>query len=460
MRSMAHPIIVWFRNDLRLADHQALTAAALKGPVVPLYIYSEEEEGEWPLGGASKVYLHDALIALKQSIPELLILEGRSLDVLLQVAEATGAKGVYWGRRYEPFSIARDSQVKEALKKKSLEAVSFNHSLLLEPWNILNKSKEPYTVFTPYYKAVLRELEVAKPLPIPQFVCFNHPIPSDDLKLLPKVHWDRTIHSSWKAGETQAVLHLKAFCEGHLHDYEQTRNYPAIDQGVSHLSPALHFGEISPRTIWHRVSQSKDGEPYLRQLVWRDFAHYLLYHFPHTDLHPLRKLFEAFPWHSDEAKWEAWKKGRTGYPFVDAGMRELWATGWMHNRVRMVVASFLVKDLLLPWQQGARYFWDTLVDADLANNTFGWQWSAGCGADAAPYFRIFNPTLQGEKFDPEGDYIRKWVPELKQMPSRWIHQPHTAPTRAEEYPLPIVDHAKAKEAALAAFHTLKEESHG
>lgn len=458
MHLMVHPIIVWFRNDLRLADHPALTAAALKGQVVPLYIYNENEEGSWPLGGASKVYLHDSLLALKKSLPELLILRGKALDVLLQVAEATGAKGVYWGRRYEPFSIERDSKVKEALKKKGLEAISFNHSLLMEPWNLLNKSKAPYTVFTPFYKAVLKELEVPKPLPTPEFHCFKHSLPSVDLKLLPKVHWDSSIRTFWKAGESSAMAKLQSFCEGPLSNYEHARNFPALDQGVSHLSPALHFGELSPRTVWHRVSNFKDSEPYLRQLIWRDFAHYLLFHFPHTDLHPLRKQFEAFPWRSDDAKWNAWKKGQTGYPFVDAGMRELWATGWMHNRVRMVVASFLVKDLLLPWQEGARYFWDTLVDADLANNSFGWQWSAGCGADAAPYFRIFNPILQGEKFDPEGDYIRKWVPELKDMPSKWIHQPHTAPTKARDYPLPIVNHREAKEAALAAFHSLKEKS--
>lgn len=465
MRIMTQPIIVWFRNDLRLADHQALSQAASQGPIVPVYIYSEEE-GEWPFGGASKVYLHDSLLSLKKDLPSLVIRKGKALAVLLDVIKETNAKGVYWGRKYEPYSIKRDSHVKEALKSKGIQAASFNHSLMLEPWNLMNKSGTPYTVFTPYYKSALKEIELRKPLPIPKFECVKaRSLEVEDLKLLPKIHWDQSIRTFWKAGEKAAQEKLNVFCQKSLSSYAETRDFPYLEQGVSHLSPALHFGEISPMSIWYKASQDSRAEPYLRQLIWRDFAHYLLYHFPDTDLQPLKKQYAAFPWSYDDAKLMAWKKGLTGYPFIDAGMRELWTTGWMHNRVRMAVASFLVKDLLLPWQEGARYFWDTLVDADLANNTFGWQWSAGCGADAAPFFRIFHPTLQGQKFDASGTYIRKWVPELQNLPTEWIHAPHEAPplelaragiTLGKNYPYPIVDHKKARDKALEALRSLKD----
>lgn len=464
---MVHPIIVWFRNDLRLADNQALSHAAAMGPILPVYIHGEEE-GEWPLGGASKVYLHDSLLSLKKDLPSLVIRKGKALEVLLALIEETGAKSVYWGRKYEPYSIKRDTQVKESLKAKGIQAQSFNHSLLLEPWNLMNKTGTPYTVFTPFYKSALKEIEYREVLPIPHCEFFKKSLSSlevDDLLLLPKIHWDRSIRDYWKAGEREASNRLAFFCQTALSTYAETRDFPSLEAGVSHLSPALHFGEVSPRTIWNQASRVPNAEPFLRQLIWRDFAHYLLYHFPKTDLQPLKKQYAAFPWIYDDAKLMAWKKGLTGYPFIDAGMRELWATGWMHNRVRMAVASFLVKDLLLPWQSGARYFWDTLVDADLANNTFGWQWSAGCGADAAPFFRIFHPTLQGQKFDASGNYIRKWVPELRGLPTEWIHAPHEAPAlelaRAgiilgKSYPYPIVDHKKARDKALEALRSLKD----
>lgn len=465
---MVHPIIVWFRNDLRLADHPALREASTQGPVVPLYIYPEEE-GDWPLGAASKVYLHESLTALKKDLPELVIRRGKALEVLLQLIEETGAQAVYWGRKYEPYSIKRDTQIKKSLKEKGLQVISYNHSLLLEPWQVLNKAGKPYTVFTHYYHAALKELEKKEPLPAPKRNYFQKPLDSlevADLELLPKIHWDDKIRTHWKAGEKNVKDRLSAFCDRALSSYAETRDYPYLEQGVSHLSPALHFGEISPRTVWFKASQRENAEPFLRQLIWRDFAHYLLYHFPDTDQQPFKKEFAAFPWKYDEKLLCAWKKGLTGYPLVDAGMRELWETGWMHNRVRMVVASFLVKDLFLPWQAGARHFWDTLVDADLANNSFGWQWSAGCGADAAPFFRIFHPTLQSKKFDPQGEYIRKWVPELKDLADKWIHSPQEAPQSelikagielGKSYPLPLVDHKEARAKAMAAYYSIRKK---
>jgi deoxyribodipyrimidine photo-lyase len=362
----------------------------------------------------------------------------------------------------------RDSAVKTELHGRGIQAESFNANLLYEPWTIANKQGKPFQVFTPFWKACLASREPSSPLPIPlRLNGFHKPIPSvplDELSLLPSIPLDAGIQKLWRPGEEEAHQRLGEFLEEGIVNYSEQRNFPALEWGVSHLSPSLHFGEISPRIIWQAAKQKYGDnpaiEPYLRQLGWREFAHHLLFHFPHTPEIPLRKDFESFGWKTDLKGLEAWQKGLTGYPLVDAGMRELWATGWMHNRVRMVVGSFLVKDLLISWTEGARWFWDTLVDADLPNNTLGWQWIGGCGADAAPYFRIFHPVTQSEKFDPEGDYIKKWVPELARVPLPWIHKPWEAPslillqagvTLGKTYPYPIVDHKTAREEALAAF---------
>lgn len=460
MAFMQHPIIVWFRQDLRLADHPALQAAS-SAPIIPVYIYSPEEEGDWPPGGASKVYLHHALLALKKELPSLVIRRGKAKEVLAKLIEESGAKAVYWGRRYERAAIARDSAVKSYLTAQGIEARSFNHSLLIEPWDVQSKTGTPYLVFTPYYKRVLEILPEIVPLPVPKIKTLTLPsLKVEELELLPEKPWGEKVISHWKVGETSALKHLHLFLKERVADYAHHRDFPSDEVATSHLSTALHFGEISPRTIWSLTST----EPFMRQLIWREFAYHMLYHHPQTDLQPLRPEFGNFPWKNDHQTLKAWKQGHTGYPIVDAGMRELWETGYMHNRLRMIVASFLVKDLLIPWQEGAKHFWDTLVDADLANNSFGWQWSAGCGADAAPYFRVFNPTLQSEKFDSEGIYIRKWVPELAALPTAYIHEPSKAPplalkaagvTLGKDYPYPIVDHAEAKKTALKAFESTK-----
>ncbi|MCG3149814.1 MAG: Deoxyribodipyrimidine photo-lyase [Verrucomicrobiae bacterium] len=418
--------IVWFRLDLRLRDNPALEAAAKLGEVVPVFIWAPEEEGAWPPGAASRWWLHHSLQALAKDLGGLVIRRGPSLAALRQLVKETGATAVFWNRRYEPALIARDTKVKQALIADGLKVESFNSALLFEPWEIKSGSGGPYKVFTPFYRACLskvgeprfRVADVVKPR-----TRGSASLRLDQLNLLPKLDWAKGF--DWEPGEAGAHKLLSAFSPA---GYLEKRDLPAVG-GTSRLSPYLHFGEISPRHVWET-----GNEDYRRQLIWREFAHHLLYHFPHTPEQPLRREFEKFPWRKDAKSLRAWQRGATGFPLVDAGMQELWTTGWMHNRVRMVVASFLVKDLLISWQAGARWFWDTLVDADLANNTLGWQWVAGCGADAAPFFRIFNPASQAEKFDPTGEYVRRWA---------------TAPVT------PMLDHAMARDRALAALQQIK-----
>lgn len=461
--------IVWFRNDLRVEDHPALLEAALHGEVILLYIYPPEK-GEWSIGGASKWWLHYSLLALQEQLKhynaELVIRAGDPLHELQAVIKESGANAVYWNRRVDRSDISLDNEIKSTLLDQGLTVKSFRGNLLFEPWVILNRSGKPFQVFTPFWKTCLKHSLPEKPLPSPQKIksisCRS--IKIEALDLLPKVHWDVKFKLYWVPGTLGARNALQKFIDSGITDYLTNRDFPAGD-GVSLLSPHLHFGEITPNMIWNAVASheklpSTGTECFLRQLGWREFAHYLLYHFPDTPNEPLRKEFLRFPWKKDPVGLNAWQKGLTGYPIVDAGMRQLWGTGWMHNRVRMIVGSFLVKDLLISWTEGARWFWDALVDADLANNTMGWQWVGGCGADAAPYFRVFNPVLQGEKFDPSGKYIREWVPELNAVPDRWIHSPWEAPTTelslagvvlGRDYPYPIVDHAKARIEALQAF---------
>lgn len=475
------PSILWLRLDLRLADNPALEAAIHRGgQVVPVFIWSPDEEAPWTPGGASKWWLHQSLAAVAARLravgSRLVIRRGRTLDTLRALAKESGADAIFWNRRYEPAVMARDAKVKEALRGDGLVVESFNAALLHEPWTIKNKSGKPFRVFTPFWKHCLTKPDPAAPLVAPKTI----PAPSiwpkslslDELELEPKHPWADGFRAAWRPGEAGATVTLNRFLSRAFDEYSAQRNRPDV-VGTSRLSPHLHFGEIGPRQIWHglaRMAKKRGlseaqwrGSQFLTEVGWREFSHHLLFHFPHTPTEPLRADFKKFPWRKNAAGLKAWQRGRTGYPIVDAGMRELWTTGWMHNRVRMIVASFLVKDLLLSWEQGAAWFWDTLVDADLAQNTLGWQWTAGCGADAAPYFRVFNPALQGEKFDPHGDYVRRWCPELANLPDKWIHQPDKAAPRiltafgvelGRIYPEPIVSHHIAREVALEAFRNL------
>lgn len=479
--------LVWFRLDLRLADNPALQAALARGqPVIPVFIWSPEEEAPWPPGAASRWWLHHSLNELDRSLRKygsrLILRRGPSLAVLRRLAKETGAQAIFWNRRYEPALIARDERIEESLRNEGLVVHSFNSALLFEPWTLKTAAGKPFQVFTPFWRACLAMPEAPAPVKMPRKL--RSPArwpasePLDALALLPKFDWAAGLRTAWQPGEAGARLQLRRFVRSALADYPARRDFPA-QPGASRLSPHLHFGEIGPRQIRHALRKAAASSPtervrhavpsYLRQLGWREFAYHLLFHFPHTTDRPLRSEFAGLEWRRNRATLRAWQRGRTGYPLVDAGMRELWATGWMHNRVRMVVASFLVKDLLLPWQQGARWFWDTLVDADLANNTLGWQWSAGCGADAAPFFRIFNPVTQSEKFDARGDYIRRWIPELAQLPARWLHQPWRAPAEAlrgadivlgKTYPKPVVNHSEARRRALGAFGAIRKRTGG
>ncbi len=475
---MTSPTLVWFRLDLRLGDNPALQAAVHRGgAVIPVFIWTPEEEMPWPPGAAPRWWLHESLAALEAGLREvrsrLVIRRGPTARALKRLLGETRGNAVFWNRRYEPAAVARDAEVERVLRTGGVEVKSFNAGLLHEPWVIRNRSGRPFQVFTPFWKRCLALPRPDDPLPPPRRLPMPRTwpvsLPLVKLGLKPKFDWAGGIKASWQPGEAGGYRRLKEFLPKGLREYGADRNRPDI-AGTSRLSPHLHFGEISPRQVWQTVKCFAESNripagvwtrwQFLAELGWREFAWHLLFHFPHSAERPLRSQFEGFPWRR-HANWlKAWQRGQTGYPFVDAGMRELWETGWMHNRVRMVVASFLVKNLRISWTEGARWFWDTLVDADLGNNTLGWQWSAGCGADAAPYFRIFNPVTQGEKFDPQGTYVRRWVPEIGRLPDKWIHQPWRAPAETlvragiqlgETYPEPIVNHVIAHQAALQAY---------
>jgi deoxyribodipyrimidine photo-lyase len=474
--------LVWFRQDLRLADNPALSAALqIGGPVVPVFIFAPEQDGAWKPGGASRWWLHHSLSRLDEhlrSVGSRLILRSGSdsLTELLRLRAECGAGHILWNRRYEPATIARDRHIKAELQTAGVEAHSFNGSLLHEPWTVETKTGGPFQVFTPFWRHCSELADPEAPAPAPEHIeaPARWPVTRDlrELGLLPRVNWSAGMQARWTPGSVAAHALLRRFLDDSLDDYDNLRNRPDLS-GTSRLSPHLHFGEIGPREIWHETRRFSLAQgrhttwrqsQFLTELGWREFAYHLLYHFPKTPEQPLREKYAAFPWKPNAVYLNAWQRGATGYPLVDAGMRQLWQTGWMHNRVRMIAASFLVKDLLQPWTDGARWFWDTLVDADLASNTLGWQWAAGCGADAAPYFRIFNPTTQATRFDPQGVYIREWVPELAAMPSEWIHQPWSAAPQVLSaanvrlgisYPQPVVDHAVARAQALAALATLK-----
>ena len=479
---MNRPSLVWFRRDLRLEDQPALNAAISRGgPIIPIYISETSDQTDWSPGAASRWWLHYSLGRLNRQLvslgSKLVVRQGESLSQLSLLIKETKAAAVFWNRCYEPASIDRDSRVKAELRKQGITAESSNGHLLFEPWEIQTKEGRPYRMFTPFWNACLLRGSSEQPQQAPRRLSSPDHWPQsltvDQLGLLSTISWDSGLKSTWKPETNSPTAELRRFLESTVFDYDTARDQPARP-GTSRLSPYLHFGEISPRTIWHETLQvvkdrrgghdSVGADTFLKEIGWREFAYHLLFHFPLTSRQPLRPEFARFPWRVDADGLAAWQRGQTGYPIVDAGMRELWNTGWMHNRVRMIVASFLVKDLLIPWQRGAEWFWDTLVDADLASNTLGWQWTAGCGADAAPYFRVFNPTRQSEKFDPSGEYLRRWLPESQQLPTEYLHAPWTAPesvlTKADvrlgqTYPDPIVNHEDARRRALEALSQIK-----
>ncbi|MEO0616780.1 MAG: deoxyribodipyrimidine photo-lyase [Pseudomonadota bacterium] len=473
--------IVWFRRDLRLTDQPALHDALGRcDRLVLLYIDDSETETDWAAGAASRWWLHQSLAALGRDIASrgasLALRRGVALDALRAVSAETGATAVFWNRLYEPGAIARDKAIKTALQDDGVAVHSHNGALLQEPWEVMTKTGTPYRVFTPYWRAARAQLHRPDPLAAPATIAGAEieSLPLDALGLEPSIDWDDGLEAAWTPGEASAMSRARAFVADPVRDYDATRDLPGT-AGTSRLSPHLHFGEISPRQVWRLVEEAQDPESdgcrvFLTEIGWREFSHYVMFHFPHTTDAPMNERFAAFPWRDDDeaaGDIRAWERGNTGIPIVDAGMRELWRTGWMHNRVRMIVASLLVKNIRAHWLRGARWFWDTLVDADLPANTMGWQWSAGTGADAAPYFRIFNPVTQGEKFDRDGDYVRHWVPELARLPKKYLHKPWEAPeavlreagvTLGRDYPRPLVDLKASRKAALDAFQSLKEAS--
>ncbi len=468
-------VIFWFRQDLRLNDNPGLAAAALAGRILPIYILDDESAGNWRMGCASRWWLHHSLRALNASLSgRLRFFCGDAATLIPQLVKNTGAQGVYWNRCYEPWRIARDTVIKEHLGEKGCPARSYNGSLLWEPWQVLKQDGTPYKVFTPYFrKGCLGQPAPRKLIGRPPLDLHADPVEAlslDQLRLLPALSWYEKMETYWHIGEDGAAQAHARFLEEGLSGYKDGRDFPALDK-VSRLSPHLHFGEISPNQVWHATQAAglaqqceHDLDHFLRELAWREFSYYLLYHFPRLPEACFNEKFNRFPWTQDREAFTVWQWGKTGYPIIDAGMRELWETGNMHNRVRMIVASFLVKNQLVDWRLGQNWFWDCLVDADLASNSFGWQWVAGCGADAAPYFRIFNPLAQGEKFDPSGRYVRRFVPELQELPDKYLHRPWQAPQTVLKnagvvlgttYPLPVVDLKASREAALAAYRHVK-----
>ncbi len=469
--------IYWFRNDLRLADNSAWKLAIESGSqVYPVYIHSPDDDGEWAVGGASRWWLHHALQDLEDQLSRkglrLIIRVGDPERVLQALINELGITEAFWNKRYIPAQFEADDRLHTDLVKQGIDVTVCNSSLLLEPWDICSGSGQPYRVYTPFLRA-FRSNEVQDPVNSdgdPVVPCsWPGSLEVSGLGLLPEIDWAKGLRSFWKPTRAGGLERLRDFARRELDAYDRMRDIPSED-GTSRLSPYLHWGQLGPREVVAALSPMPDSngkETYYREIVWREFAYHILFNNPDTDMKPLQPSFNQFTWREDAGDLEAWQKGLTGYPIVDAGMRQLWETGWMHNRVRMIVASFLVKHLLLPWQEGARWFWDTLVDADLASNSLGWQWAGGCGADAAPYFRVFNPILQGKKFDPDGEYVRKYVPELKDLPNRYIHTPWEMPASMQEslqvaigdqYPAPVIEHKQGRDRALEAFQQMRERT--
>lgn len=474
------PTIHWFRQDLRLSDNPALCAAAATGAVVPIYILDDETAGQDRMGSASRWWLHHSLAALNLALDgKLLFFRGDAATILANLVTQIEAGGVYWNRCYEPWRITRDTALKKRLGDLGVTVESHNGSLLWEPWDIAKQDGTPYRVFTPFYRrGCLSATPPRQPLGPPASLdlwqvdgkILTGASDLGGLGLLPRHQWQDNIARHWTPGETSAQARLDDFVQNGLAGYKEGRNFPA-KQNVSRLSPHLHFGEISTNQAWYAVRDvadsgrlESDADNFLSELGWREFSHSLLYQFPELPRANLQAKFDGFPWADNPDHLAKWQRGQTGYPIVDAAMRELWQTGYMHNRLRMVVGSFLVKNLRLHWHHGEAWFWDCLMDADLANNSASWQWIAGCGADAAPYFRVFNPVTQGQKFDPDGTFTRRFVPELAKLPVKYLFNPWEAPAHiladagvvlGENYPRPIVDVKQSREAALAAFASLR-----
>jgi deoxyribodipyrimidine photo-lyase len=466
--------VVWFRQDLRLNDNPAfLEACANYDRIIPLYILDGKKSA---LGEAQAWWLHHSLHALKNSLHslelKLVLRKGNPLEIILELVNSFSIDAIYWNRCYEPLTIERDKKMKATLREQGIAVFSFNAHLFNEPWTIRNKNGDFFKVFTPYWKTCRPTL-----IPQPAKVLNHHPISvdvtSDELDawaLLPRLDWASRFPDFWTPGEAGAQQRLDEFIAHHLNGYKMNRDIPE-KQATSRLSPHLHFGEISPWAILRAIDYAKldphcdlaGAEHFLSELGWREFSYYLLYHVPSLPYENYKGEFDAFPWQNDLQLLAHWQKGMTGYPIIDAGMRELWATGYMHNRVRMIAASFLTKGLFIDWRLGADWFLDTLVDADLANNSASWQWVAGSGADAAPYFRIFNPVLQSQKFDPTGAYIRRWVPELSALDNDTIHAPWESSNATliyskTHYPKPIIHHSEARAQALAYYSQLKKRN--
>ena len=472
---------MWFRRDLRLDDNPALAAAAAasENNVICLYILEDQSDGRGP-GGASKWWLDKSLRALAAEIKKhggtLILRKGAAKSVLQDVIDSTGAKSVFWNRRYDLSGREIDTDLKSHFKDTNIDVESFNGSVLTEPWTQTTGSGGYYKVYSPYWRSVQANYQSPPAAPRPTLLK-AWALPSDDLDdwQLHPTHpdWSKGFDGPWQPGTAGAKQRLAAFLDGPVASYKEDRNRPDIETGTSGLSPHLAYGEISPAQIWRATKDrlnsgaiiEKGAHTFLSEVVWRDFAYVLLFHNPELATENFKRDFDLMPWRQDEVALRAWQKGQTGYPIVDAGMRQLWHTGWMHNRVRMIVASFLTKHLLIHWRHGEDWFWDTLGDADPASNSASWQWTAGSGADAAPYFRVFNPITQGEKFDETGDYVRKWCPELARLPRKYLYQPWEADplilqeagiTLGDTYPHPIVAHKQGRERALAAYETLKE----
>jgi deoxyribodipyrimidine photo-lyase len=470
--------IVWYANNLRVDDQPALIEAASRGSVVPVYVYDPDYAGPSAMGGASKWWAHRSIEALRDRLKEmgsnLILRKGEPGAQLLKIAESVGADRVMYCESIEPDLQLREDDVEHTLGQHGIEVERFNMHLLWEIGSVMTKDGNPYQVFSPFWKMALKTGEPDEPLDAPTVLHAPdtrvESLGVDELGLLPDINWYARMEDRWTPGLKGARDRLSGFLNERINNYHDDRNRLDLP-GWSAMSPHIHFGEVSVRRIWHTIAQDpewsrvKGKEHYLREIGWREFAQHLINHFPRTIDEPLREKFKDFPWVKNPEQFDKWKRGETGYPVVDAAMRNLWAEGWMPNRARMIVASFLCKDLRISWEEGMAWFWDTLVDADLGSNTLGWQWTAGCGADAAPYFRVFNPVSQGTKFDPDGEYVRAWCPELGKLAKSVVHEPWTAKpmelaaagvTLGEDYPEPMVDHKVAREEALEAFEKIKD----
>ena len=463
--------IHWFRQDLRLSDNPSLSAAVENGDVLPIYILDDYNPGQHVMGEASRVWLHHSLNKLNESLGGgLRVFSGNATDIILDLTQKYNIKSVYWNRCYEPWRIKRDKIIKESLQKQNIDVKSFNGSLMIEPWKFLKSDETSYKVFTAFYKkAYLEGYFTSTPILKPNNTHYTKDnidcLDIESLALLPSDKWGNNIIKGWVVGENAAYKKLQNFLQVGIKNYKEGRNFPS-KENTSRLSPHLHFGEISPRQICSYIQSlniEENLECFVSEIAWREFSYYLLYHFPQIPVNNLNIKFNQFPWRDNKKLLGCWQKGITGIPIVDAGMRELWQTGYMHNRVRMIVGSFLVKNLLIHWNHGERWFWNCLFDADLASNSCSWQWVAGCGADAAPYFRIFNPVTQGKKFDTTGEYTRKYVPELKSLPDKYLFNPWEAPKKTLidagiqlgiNYPEPIVDLSFSRKRALEIFSSL------